>query len=323
MAMFVLRMQHESDYLIEGITYYKFSVWVLTSDFLPAFGTGKALAAVESVLPEPGAVDYVPRSISLGETFGAWTSPGDLYLLGVEMFGGFGSDLLEKYLVAYMHATYTVYAPDEEGVTFLPDWVAPTPSTHFSYPGYDGIVHLPLSASLASDVIAYQHNVSNFNEFVSTCLWVFHGATVADWHFLNHLDEFSFFNLSPLGPKFQLFPSPPYGISPFGLTDWIPPAGVGLTYESVGDVWTWELATYQSSAPGFILPGENGWSPRALAPAVVPVGVAAGLLAPGGVAGAAIRTGLCAPGQGGLQYLETETGERLEDEYGDGLEAIL
>lgn len=260
-----------------GIRYYTFQIFFISGDILPSPSgwLGRALRWVDRLLPDISLLEYLPHMFLSGQEFdkaypqtGDYTLPEDIYLLGAEVFGGFGSEAADLYIFGGASATYTQYPPNEQGLTFLPDFEYPPPANYFEQelpygsswfqppetPGR-GVFNV---AARANGSQSPRPRVTSYN---SNLLWVYSGYDYSPGHLISHLSEFSpsgspgdFLGVSMTRSDDVATPSEsifivPQGPPPEGiLTEWVRDSGYGDELNLI--VWRYP------SSPIYI-PGED------------------------------------------------------------------
>ena len=256
-----------------GVRYYKFSIFWVSVDIIPSPSgiLGRWCKWIDRLFPDPEILEYLPLSFSAGTIFakaypltGDYTLPEDVFLLGAECFGGFGSEALDLWLFGGASATYTQYPPNEQGITFLPDFPFPAPASWFEteLPYGGGFFTPPETPSSSYINIASRNNGTQYTPpyksyYWSNLLWAYSGAFYAEGHLVSHLEEFEPIASNPLqGVKMRRTDNPTsIFIQPGGS------AGEGLTTQWVhtsayGDEWN--LLIYRFPTNPVYIPGDSG-----------------------------------------------------------------
>jgi hypothetical protein len=122
--------------VVEGISYYyiEYDYFDLRefADYFDLGVIGEILDALDIVTPNSDVIDYLPRTIASGtliqegrDPVPVWEAPADLYLLGGTVNGAGDFQGLSNFLIFRVAACYTIYPPDDEGVTLIPDYEPP------------------------------------------------------------------------------------------------------------------------------------------------------------------------------------------------------
>jgi hypothetical protein len=140
LALWLDMIQFERRYIrtdiVEGISYYYIDYDFFNlkefADYFDGGVIGGVLDFLDLELPDTDLCDYVPRNIVSGtliqegrDPVPVWEAPANLYLLGATVDGAGDYQGLSNFLIFRIGACYTIYPPDDEGVTFIPDFEPP------------------------------------------------------------------------------------------------------------------------------------------------------------------------------------------------------